>query len=148
MRNLIKKIKTIISYLPVLWKDEDWDYFYLDALLLHKLKRMKNCFDKDGYSVFWHNNKRVPSYKALCICIEILEREQNDFYFSTYSHLINVPLQFDDLGGERYKLNENWKISTNMELYNKKEKDAEKCIKRDKELFKNLFSLYKTDWWI
>ena len=36
-----RKIKKILGYLTLLWKDEDWDYNYLLELMHHKLKRMQ-----------------------------------------------------------------------------------------------------------
>lgn len=41
---VIQKIIKIIQYIPILWRDEDWDYEYLLALITYKLKRMKKAF--------------------------------------------------------------------------------------------------------
>lgn len=39
----ISKIIKIFNYIPILWKDEDWDYSYLLDLVDYKLKRMCYC---------------------------------------------------------------------------------------------------------
>lgn len=152
--NIFKKIKKIIDYIPILWNDYDWDYSYIDKLLLYKLKRMKKVFDKNKDKRFWDFGKeqsieRQKAYKALCICILILKRQINDFYFDTYRYLIDQDLKWEETENpEYYQLSNDWKISSNMDLYNKKEKLAEGCQKRDEKLFGYLFTTYKSYWWI
>ena len=46
----LRKIGKIFSYLPVLWKDEDWDADFIFPILEFKLKRLKKCL-KNGYMV-------------------------------------------------------------------------------------------------
>lgn len=151
---VLKKIKKIIDYIPILWNDYDWDYSYIDKILLYKLKRMKKVFDKNKDKQFWDFGKeqsiyRQKAYKALCICILILERQINDFYFDTYRYLIDQDLKWEETENpEYYQLSNDWKISSNMDLYNKKEKLAEDCQKRDEKLFGYLFTTYKSCWWI
>ena len=154
MRDIIIRIRNIISYIPLLWNDRDMDYIYLDNFILFKLKRMKNRFDKGKENKYWSFGKeqsieRQKAYKALCICILILERQINDFYFDTYRYLINQDLKWEKTENpEYYQLSNDWKISSNMDLYNKKEKLAEDCQKRDEKLFGYLFTTYKSYWWI
>jgi hypothetical protein len=38
---LIKKILKVIAYLPIIWKDEDYDYSYLLTLMAFKINRMR-----------------------------------------------------------------------------------------------------------
>ena len=33
LKHFYKKIVKILKYLPILWQDEDWDYYYLLMLL-------------------------------------------------------------------------------------------------------------------
>ena len=44
IKHFFTKILKLISFLPVLWKDEDWDYEYLLILLRTKLIWMKKYF--------------------------------------------------------------------------------------------------------
>ena len=41
MGKTIKKIKKIISYIPLLWNDEDWDFYFLFKLMQFKIDRME-----------------------------------------------------------------------------------------------------------
>ena len=44
VRNFFASIARVFSYLPVIWKDRDWDYGFLLDLLEFKLKRIKKYF--------------------------------------------------------------------------------------------------------
>lgn len=149
MKNTITKIKKIISYIPVLWNDYDWDYACLDNLMLYKMKRMKALFEKDKDKSYWsfgkkHLIEKQKAYKALCICINILERQTQGFYLNTYSHLIGefIILETNEI---ETVMSDEWE---NMELYDKKEQEAELIKVRDEKLFSYLFSKYKTYWWV
>lgn len=153
MKRFFNKISNIISYFPILWNDKQWDYVYINNLLLFKLEKTKNHFDKRKHKEYWsfgkeQSEERQKAYKALRICIEILKREKDDFYFNTYTYLMDNEIVWEDVDEEFVQLSESWKISSNMELFNKKEKLAERCIKRDEKLFGVLFSMYKKYWWV
>lgn len=72
IRKTFEKITRIFSYLPVLWRDEDWDWFYIIILLQFKLARTKKCILKAN---------RVEGTKKITIeiqeVIDLLEHVKN-----------------------------------------------------------------------
>lgn len=57
LKHFYAKIVKILKYLPVLWQDEDWDYYYLLMLLKHKINNIgvtirDNNIIKDADKVF------------------------------------------------------------------------------------------------
>jgi len=48
MRTLYYRMKRIIAWLPVLWKDQDWDYDFLIRIIKFKLNRMADCIEKNN----------------------------------------------------------------------------------------------------
>lgn len=40
-------IKNIVKYLPIIWKDRDWDEYYIFSLLYHKFYYMEKLFRSD-----------------------------------------------------------------------------------------------------
>lgn len=46
-------IKNLIKWLPVIWKDRDWDKYYLYIILYHKLKYMEEYFNKDDIMIMY-----------------------------------------------------------------------------------------------
>lgn len=78
---LFKRIKKLYKYFKLLIKDEDWDYSYLDELMLLKMKYMYECLSKDSsFTSDGLFKVTKESLKALRICITILERSCNNFY--------------------------------------------------------------------
>ena len=67
--NFFRRIKKLIDYAPIIWRDEDWDHAFLLDLLHFKMRRMyiqlkyKDTFVKWGREV-----------TALHICTAILAR--------------------------------------------------------------------------
>lgn len=41
------QIKHVVAWLPLLWKDRDWDYGFLLEILKFKLQRMAVCIDRN-----------------------------------------------------------------------------------------------------
>lgn len=112
-----KRIKKLYKYFKLLIKDEDWDYSYLDELMLLKMKYMYECLSKkEDLYIEYQEEELVKSIKALRICITILERNSINFYSS-------LPLKSG--------------------LYS----EAFKTEIRDEKLFAYLFSKYKHHWW-
>lgn len=70
-------IQSLIRWFPMIWKDRDWDQYYLKNILIFKLKNM---------SKFYHQGKNVYSIGSDKVAAEIdevvnlLERIQKDEY--------------------------------------------------------------------
>lgn len=62
VKKFLNKIIKICKYLPILWKDEDWDYEYILALLKYKLKRTRDCISR---------NQIISNGERRDICIQI-----------------------------------------------------------------------------
>ena len=45
--HLVESTRNVFHWLPVIWKDNDWDYCYLEEILLFKLKNMEKFFKSD-----------------------------------------------------------------------------------------------------
>lgn len=140
-------ISNLYYYFKVIWKDQNFDYSFIDRLMLVKLKRTKDYLDK---SKWYSMDKKV--IQSLKICIDILERKEKDFYYKTFENLINNPMPFEEIfikdeNNKNYILNPKWTISLNMPYYNELKEKAESIEKRDNILFNNIYLKYKEEWW-
>jgi len=140
-------ISNLYYYFKVIWKDQNFDYSFIDRLMLAKLKRTKDYLDK---SKWYSMDKKV--IQSLKICINILERKEKDFYYKTFENLINNPMPFEEIfikdeNNKNYILNPKWTISLNMPYYNELKEKAESIEKRDNILFNNIYLKYKEEWW-
>ncbi len=83
IRQLIISIKNLIYYFKVVWSDRDWDYSFINYILLAKLKKMLERYESYEYVLDHEKDMTQP----LRICVEILQREENDFYLQTINGL-------------------------------------------------------------
>lgn len=75
INRIIRKTKNLISWLPIIFKDENWDHSYIYIVLRHKLKRTLKCLDDFEYC------DNISAKRHLKICIKLLDRIiEDDFY--------------------------------------------------------------------
>jgi hypothetical protein len=75
VRTWYRKIKNIIRWIPVLWKDGDWDYYYTFEILKTKLQFQSRYFREYGY----HESSERDAEK-MELCIRLIDKVQNEYY--------------------------------------------------------------------
>jgi hypothetical protein len=75
VRTWYKRIKNIIRWIPILWKDRDWDYWHTFEILKTKLKFQSEHFRKHGY----HESSERDAEK-MELCIRLIDKVQNEYY--------------------------------------------------------------------
>ncbi len=68
-------IQNLITWLPIIWQDRDWDHWFLYKILQFKLKQMAKLQKEYGHSV---NSERYAN--QMQVCINLLDRLINDNY--------------------------------------------------------------------
>jgi len=48
LRDVVRGIKNLVAYAPLIWCDRDWDFAYLLALMEFKMRRMANSIGNSG----------------------------------------------------------------------------------------------------
>jgi len=71
----IDSMSNLIYYFKVIWGDRQWDYMYIENILLKKYKRMYKSFYRNDT----HENTKKYA-QALRICIMILHRREQCWY--------------------------------------------------------------------
>lgn len=89
---MIKRIKHICSYLPLLWKDEDQDSSYLLELMIFKLNKMAKYFRKHGVHAGTEGCAKEMEFVARELRRVVLE-DSESFWKKLSKHL-------DDTWGE------------------------------------------------
>ena len=77
MRDFINRIKNILRWIPVLYRDRDWDHHFIYEILKFKLKNQAEHL-KNGYSDF------DREYERLQTIIKLMDRVQNEYYIDTF----------------------------------------------------------------
>ncbi len=133
IKSLIYSITNLFYYLPIIWKDRQWDYYYIEQLLLYKYKRHYKANMK---SLAFENSDIYM--KALKICITILERRRDDWYSKTFHYLILDTYDIMDSESE---------FTVNEEIYDLKSNNAESVYNRDWKIYCNIVNKYQDHWW-
>ncbi len=77
--DLIKGIKKLWYWFPVIWKDRDWDSNYIYYILEHKIKaQSKYIRERDIHTTA----KRDA--EIMMICVRLMEKDREEFYTMEY----------------------------------------------------------------
>lgn len=74
-RSIKYGIENLITWLPIIWSDRDWDQWYLYNILKFKLTQMEKLQRKYGISV---NSIKIAD--QIKVCINLLDRLIKDEY--------------------------------------------------------------------
>jgi len=66
-------------WLPIVWKDRDWDDHFIFEALKFKLKNTADYFEENQRFVGWENE-----VKYIRICEKLIKRIQDDYYQMEY----------------------------------------------------------------
>jgi len=69
-------IKNLIKWFPIIWKDRQWDHYFIHVILKHKLSLMRNHFIK--YNI--HRNSLLDA-KKMDLCVKLLNRIIAEDYY-------------------------------------------------------------------
>lgn len=148
-KDLIKGIKNLIYFLPVVWTDREWDYSYFEELMYKKLlKDYKFYSGALNYMSEEKQNKMVV--KPLALCLKIMERRRNDWYTSTW-HSVNFPngseLEFIPTENEMFEMKLNKETLYDFHHPTKGLAAFDKASQRDLKILHNIIAKYLEYWW-
>lgn len=70
-------VKNLWKWLPIIWKDRDWDDFYIFEILKHKIKNTADYTEKKQRFLDWKDDVRY-----MRICVKLIDRIQDEYYIS------------------------------------------------------------------
>jgi len=76
MISIIESIKQIFHWIPIIWKDKDWDHYFLYEILRFKLSNMEKYLIKHG-----HSTNAEKDADRIKICVNLLKRLMDDNYY-------------------------------------------------------------------
>ena len=79
IKQKIKQLRKLIRWIPILWNDRDWDYYFVYEILKQKLIDTEKHIREDGVHMF--NNKDADS---ILKAIDMIEKVQNEYHFDKY----------------------------------------------------------------
>jgi len=85
-RQITDGFKNLIKWLPIIWKNRDWDYLYTFELLKFKLLQQRN------YLVY--NDRHAEINRDITICLNLIDRIQNEYYALEYQDFYRGTTKF------------------------------------------------------
>lgn len=149
-------IKSLKYWLPIIWKDRSWDYYYTYIVMRHSIKRLHDTINKNRRHIGCERD-----IKRMKICLHLLDRIINDDYHENVFK--NHNKKWGDLRMWSEPYSENGKVSIlafhQKNVFTPKDKEQEileyrrlnkkmnLIMKQDKDLlFKYLYK-YSDGWW-
>lgn len=81
IKNKIRQIRKLIRWIPIIWRDRDWDYYFVYEILKQKLIDQERFIRKDGIHIY--NAEDATTLKKAIDMIEIVQMEYHiDKYLS------------------------------------------------------------------
>jgi hypothetical protein len=115
-KDLYKGIKNLIQWFPVIWKDRDWDSYYIFRILEYKLKLQAKGISKRDIHV---NAQRDAG--VMMTCVRLMEKVRDDYYESEYFDYYETKMWFESIKDKPgYLTMESKIISENFDEYFKK----------------------------
>ena len=72
-------VKNIVYWLPVIWKDRNWDHRYIYTILQHKLKAQSKYIGDRGIHVTAKRDVEI-----MMTCVRLIDKVGDEFYSSEY----------------------------------------------------------------
>jgi hypothetical protein len=115
-KDLYRGIKNLIQWFPVIWKDRDWDSYYIFQILEHKLKLQAKGIAKRDI----HLNAQRDA-EIMRTCVRLMEKVRDGYYELEYIDYYESNIWFKALEDKpEYSTMESDIISENFDEYFKK----------------------------
>ena len=92
LKRIIRRTKNLLRWLPIIWKDEQWDYYHIYEILKHKLIFTAEHTREYGY----HVNSNYDADRMM-LCVRLIEKVQNEEY-------MEVLIDDDNLTAEKIEV--------------------------------------------
>jgi hypothetical protein len=89
LKRFFKRFYNLYRWFPIIWKDQDWDDFYIFEILKFKLK---NQAEYIGYHDRHMSAKRDA--EIMMTCVRLIDKVQSEYYGSEYFEYHESELKF------------------------------------------------------
>jgi len=79
IKNKIRQIRNVIRWIPIIWRDRDWDYYFIYEILKQKLINQEQYIREQGIHVF--NKADADSIRT---AIEMIDKVQHEYHIDKY----------------------------------------------------------------
>lgn len=89
LKQFFKRIYNLYRWFPIIWKDQDWDDFYIFEILKFKLKNQaKYIGGKDRHT------RAKRDAEIMMLCVRLIEKVQDEYYGMEYLDYCKSEIKF------------------------------------------------------
>ena len=90
LRELKRSLLSLWYWLPIIWKDRNWDHHYIYEILKHKLKAQSEYIGRRGFHTRAQQDARNMRW-----CVSLIQKEQDEFYAMEYMDFEKTSFRFE-----------------------------------------------------
>ena len=91
IRRVIRRTKNLFRWLPVIWRDEQWDYHFIFEILKYKLTIMSEYIRKNG-----HHTSAEYDADRMMLAVRLIDKVQNEEYIDELIDYNNLTKEIVD----------------------------------------------------
>jgi len=88
-RDFTYGIKNLIKWFPVIWRDRDWDDYYIWEILKFKLTNQANTIRSNDI----HTHARYDADKMM-LCVRLIDKIQREYYAMEFTDYQETDFEF------------------------------------------------------
>lgn len=101
IRHFLQGVQNIIRWIPIIYKDKDWDDYYITKMLQKKIEHQRE------YLVNSNRHTRVDQDNYwMTVVLNLIERDHEECYGIEYQEYVKEDLVFNDDRSITFKLTE------------------------------------------
>lgn len=93
-KDIAQGFKNIWRWLPIVWKDRDWDDYYIFEVLKFKIKNTRDLTEKNQRFVGWESQVRY-----MRICEKLITLIQDEYYSHEHFDYYDNKFSFEKIKG-------------------------------------------------
>ena len=91
IKQFFRRIYNLYRWFPIIWKDQDWDHYYIFEVLKFKLKNQAEYIGKRGNHLSAERDAEV-----MMLCVRLIDKLQDDYYANEYFNYRESNIKFVD----------------------------------------------------
>jgi hypothetical protein len=91
IKRFFRRIYNLYRWFPIIWKDQDWDDFYIFEILKFKLKNQAEYIGKRDF-----HTRAERDAEIMMLCVRLIEKVQDEYYGTEYFDYHDSKLLFID----------------------------------------------------
>lgn len=131
-KEFIRGVINLWKWVPVIWKDRDWDDHFIWQILIFKLKKQSKYIGERDF-----HTRAKRDAEIMMTCVRLMEKVKEEYYQAEYMDYCKDEFEFVDSDTPGYSELKITPISENFDDYFSKRKTAYQYVMKNGGVFGN-----------